>query len=300
MFPKRLRIEKFSATDGTLLYGLLALPDHGRARTAVLHVHGLTGSFYGSTAIEELAAEMARRGMAFFSIQTRGSYLVEEFTKRKGRTETDFIAGAAFERFEDCVHDIGGAVRFLRSMGFSSIILEGHSTGCQKVLYYNATHPGRLVKGIVLLAPVDDSNFDIARYGTRFAALVSKARALARNSYALMPMERGFDAFIGASRFLSTADPKRDEGRVLNYLHRRMEYVERIRVPVFVAFGTEDHLMRVPGIKPQYALRKLKESCPKPVTGLVIRGADHGFHGKRKLLARRVAGWIESLLAGKG
>ncbi len=292
MFAKRISIEKFDATDGTLLYGLLALPERGRPKAAVLHVHGFTGSFYGSSAVEELSVAVTKRGMAFFSIETRGSYSVEEFTKSNGGKTTDFIAGGALEKFEDCTHDIEGAVRFLGGRGFKRIILEGHSSGCQKIVYYTATRMNRNVKAMVLLSPVDDTNFDRAHYGKKYSSTVRLARSIAKKGrYAMMPVGGDPYTMVGAARLLSTADPKNREAITLNYMVPRMAYIARIRVPMLAVFGTEDRYMQVAGIKPQHAIRKLGESCPKPVDGLMIRGADHDFHGKRAALARKVAEW---------
>lgn len=292
MFAKRLSIEKFSATDGTLLYGLLAMPGHGRPRTALLHVHGLTGSFYGSTAVEELSVAVTRQGIAFFSIETRGSYSIKEFTKRKGAKETDFIAGGALEKFEDCAYDIEGAVRFLVHHGFKRVILEGHSTGCQKAVYYSATQMNRAVKALVLLAPVDDTNFDRAKLGRKYDSVIRKARLLAGSGrYALMPIGKDPYTVVGASRLLSTADPKNVEARTLNYSLRPMGYIARIRVPILAVFGTDDSYMAVAGIDPKFAIERLRENCPRAVDSLIINGTDHGFTGKRRLLARKVAEW---------
>ncbi|MCL5099917.1 MAG: DUF1749 domain-containing protein [Candidatus Marsarchaeota archaeon] len=292
MFAKRLSIEKFSATDGTLLYGLLALPRKGRPKAAVLHVHGFTGSFYGSTAVEELSAAMTKRGIVFFSIQTRGSYSIEEFTKRRGAKETDYIAGGALEKFEDCVYDIEGAVRFLKGKGMKKIILEGHSTGCQKIVYYSAMRMDRAVKALILLTPVDDTNFDRANFGKRYNAIIRLARSTARRGrYALMPLGKDPYTVVGAARLLSTADPKNREAKTLNYLRPRMDYIEKIRVPILAVFGTDDRYMNVAGIEPSYAIAKLRKSCSKPVDSLIIKGEGHGFAGKRKFLARKAAEW---------
>jgi pimeloyl-ACP methyl ester carboxylesterase len=293
VFAKHLSIEKFSATDGTLLYGLLARPVHSGPRTAVLHIHGLTGSFYGSSAIEELSVAITNSGMAFFSIETRGSYIVEEFTRKRGERTTDFFAGAAMERFEDSVHDIDGAVKFLEAKGFRSIFISGHSTGCQKAVYYAAKKRSKQVRGLVLLAPVDDYNFDRRHYGRRFQGLAELARSIAKkNPDGLMPKNSMPDTIISASRFLSTADPSRPEARLLNYMMPRMDYAERIRVPVLAVFGDNDMYMKGSGITPGLAAARLKESCRHGFKALTIKGADHGFHGKRRLLARKVADWM--------
>ena len=293
MFAKHLSIEKFSATDGTLHYGLLALPEHGRPKSALVHVHGFQGSFYGSSSVEELSVAVTKAGMAFFSIEHRGSYVMEEFTKKKGTKETDFIAGSALERFEDCVYDIDGAVEFMKGLGVRRVVLSGHSFGCQKIVYYAATKMSRLVKAMVLLSPVDDLNFDVAHFGGRYSTILKSARTVARKGrYALMPMGKDPYTVIGARRLLSTCDPRNSEARTLNYLKSRMEYVARIRVPMLVMFGTDDHYLEVAKIKQEHAISRLRENSGGRVDSLIMKGTDHVFHGKRRLLARKVADWM--------
>ena len=39
-------------------------------------------------------------------------------------------------KFTDCLLDIEGAINYAKEKGYKDIILEGHSYGCNKVIYY--------------------------------------------------------------------------------------------------------------------------------------------------------------------
>jgi hypothetical protein len=85
--------------------------------------------------------------------------------------------GSQREVFEECSMDIRASIEFLKARGYGEFVLEGHSYGCNKVVWYavNDGFPGRLV----LLAPCDiveldakfkpndtriGANFDMFRY----------------------------------------------------------------------------------------------------------------------------------------
>ncbi|MCL5112110.1 MAG: DUF1749 domain-containing protein [Candidatus Marsarchaeota archaeon] len=298
-FPKKISIEKFSATDGVLLYGLLALPERARKKAVVVHVHGLASSFYGGSAVEELSRRITSEGIAFFSMQTRGSYTIESFDRTKGKNRTSFFAGGALERFEDCVYDIEGAIRFLSARGYNSIILEGHSTGCQKILYYHSKRKNKMVKGLILLAAGDDYNVSRVSLGKRFGAAVSDAKKAERKEEHTMMPPKYLPPWmmLSASRFLSTSDPKRPESQILNYMADRMKYVAGICVPALAVFGTDDMYMDAAGLPAVTAAEKLRKNS-KRIETVVIRGADHGFHGRRRKLTNAVAEWIQRTLRG--
>ncbi len=296
-FPKMISIEKFSASDGVLLYGLFAMPERTRKRTAVIHVHGLAGSFYGGSATEGLARGFTSKGIAFFSMQTRGSNTIEQFYRLRGKRKVSFFAGGALEKFEDCVYDIDGAIKFLSSKGYKNIILEGHSTGCQKILYYCSKKKNRHVKAIVLLAPSDDYNISKMSLGRRFGAAVSYAKSAARiNRNELMPSKYVQPwMLMSVSRFLSVVNLKKPESQILNYAAKRMRYVTGIRVPALAVIGTDDVTMNAAGHTAREAAEILTKNS-NMVNAKVITGADHGFHGKSRKLVGMVMRWMQETL----
>ncbi len=297
-YPKLLEnvdILGFDASDGLMLYSMLAKPNR-KAEKVILHIHGLGGSFYGSNSIPEIAAEARRDNIALMSILTRGSYIIEGFGYKS--KDKELLAGSALERFEDCVYDIDGAVGLLHKMGFKKIFLEGHSTGCQKILYYMNSKRAkgkRHVSSIALLSPVDDHNYDLAMMGEKkYAALVKTAKRHAEKSLLLPLGGKGYtEKIIGSKRFLSTADLKNPEARAL-YYDGKLDYVAGVKKPMFVAFGENDEYMKK--INPPTAIGMLSKAYRGDKFGsIMLKGTGHTFRGRRKELAKALIKFYSSL-----
>ena len=99
-------------------------------------------------------------------------------------------AGAAHEKFTDSADDIQGAINFARKQGVKSIFLAGHSTGCQKSVYWASGKKGRGAKGMILLAPMSDYSAHRQEYGAKkVAKAVAYAQTMARrgNGQQLLP-----------------------------------------------------------------------------------------------------------------
>ncbi|MCL5093278.1 MAG: DUF1749 domain-containing protein [Candidatus Marsarchaeota archaeon] len=296
--PKHLEcvdILSFDASDGLILYSMLSKPK-GVTDKVILHIHGLGGSFYGSNSIPEISAEAKRRGIAFMSQLTRGSYAIEEFGYRSGNRK--LLAGSALERFEDCVYDIDGAIRSLRKMGFKKIFLEGHSTGCQKILYYmnsKKAKNSKFVTAMALISPVDDHSYDLYEMGKKsYFKLISIAKR-ARGNAILMPTKgTGYmEKLIGPERFLSTADLKNPEAKAL-YYDGKLDYVAGLKKPLFVAFGENDELMK------EIDVRKATDIISKAYAGkkfrsVILKGTGHTFKGRRKGLAKALLKFYSSI-----
>ncbi len=285
----------FDAYDGLMLYGMLKAP---RPKTdyAILHVHGLTGSFYGSNSIPDIAKKANNKGIAFMSILTRGSYVVEEFSYADKKR---LLAGGALERFEDSVYDIEGGIKALLDMGYSKIFIEGHSTGCQKLLYYmNSRFYKKHIKniaGISLISPVDDYSYDLHKLGeNRYYKKIKLAKKIKGKSL-FMPMEKGHahDELIGVNRFLSTALKTNPESKAL-YYHGNLAYISGIKAPLMAIFGSNDEYMV--DTSPLEALELIKSKYTgRSIETRIIKNTGHTFRGKREELANALVNFYSML-----
>lgn len=274
----------FYAKDGLALQGLL-FRSRPRNTTVMLNVFGMVGNFFGSERIEKFAKAAAGTNVDFFSASNRGMGAVFSFHKRNG--ERKFI-GTAHERFEDCVFDIGGAIEFLKSMGYKRIILVGHSTGCQKSVFYQYVKRDPSVKGIVLLAPMGD--YDIAKkiLGKRLAKAVAISRRMVKEG-------RGHEttptwiSYYSAARFLSYAVPTNPEARLFNYDSALTEF-KSIRCPILVVIGSKEENRTKP-IKEHMRILHAATTA-KHFDSVILDGADHGFRGKESQLAKIVVDWV--------
>jgi len=289
------RLIQFEASDKVNLEGFLSEPN-GRRKGVIIHIHGLNGNFHRNTLFWELAELYNKNGYALLSINTRGSDIVQRLQKKKGKKVEKFLAGTAFERFEQCVYDIEGAIRYCKKQGYQNIILQGSSTGCQKSVYYQSKRRDRRVKALVLLAPGDDLNiWKQQRLGNKFKDSLKVAKKLAQKKElekTIMPYKY-CQGIIGADRFLSFSDEKRVEAEIFDYHSGKFSLFRKIKTPMVAFFGDQEENAVLPV---QTYLSMLQEaSNSKKFATYIIEGGNHGFSGKEKELGKTVLNWLNGL-----
>ena len=272
--------------DGLWLDGFICEPRRRRRDVALIWVHGLGSAFAsGQPLIRELAARLNAAGLAYLKLNTRGHDAV---TRGGGR-----LAGAAFERFGDCVKDISAMIALARRAGYERVILAGHSTGANKVLHYAARVRDRRVRGLILLGPVADAAAEVKRVGRREMQrrVAVAARLARRDPDALVP--RAFGLW-SARRYLSLYRPGGIED-VFPYYRPdgRWTALRRVRLPIAAILGSRDEYLdrsasEVLDAFAQHATRA------RSFTGVVIPGGNHGFQSREAALARAIVSWIRA------
>ncbi len=272
-----------------LLSGLWYGPK--RAKRAVIFVHGLGGSMWSrSTVLRQLADPRT----AVLTFNNRGHDKVA-FIARAGKNHhTDTPGGAAHEVFTDCIDDIEGAINFVRKQGIKDIFLIGHSTGCQKSIYWASRKGGRGVKGIVLLAPVSDYAAALKhdRRG-KLARLTKIARTLVRagKPHAFMPGSILNDGSLNdAQRFLSLNTPDSAE-TIFPYEQKgkRPQTLQKVTRPILVLWAGADEYADRPAEEIANWFDRNIKSAHRVV---VIPKALHSFKGAK----RRVVGAIRKFM----
>jgi pimeloyl-ACP methyl ester carboxylesterase len=137
-------IANVTTRDGFILHGLLTEPVKP-ATTIDIHIHGAGGNFYGNSYFEGLTLRLVDLGMAYLSTNNRGAGVYE---LEKG----SISHGVSLEKFADCVLDIDAWIECALNKAYENIVLEGHSYGTEKIVYYmhEGSHRDR-VKGVILL-----------------------------------------------------------------------------------------------------------------------------------------------------
>jgi pimeloyl-ACP methyl ester carboxylesterase len=274
--------------DGVWLDGGAVEPSRGRG--ALVWVHGLGSAFSsGQPLVRELSARLRRAGLAYFKFDTRGHDVVA------GRPPK--LAGAAFERFEDSRHDLRAMIGFAAARGYRRVVLAGHSTGANKVLYYAARTRDRRVAGIALLGPVSDVAAEARRVGAAELRrrIAHAARLARRDPGALVPRAWGF---WSARRYLSLYRPGATED-VFPYYRpgARWSALRAARPPVAVILGARDEYLDRPAREVVAAFQRHAVAA-RSFTGVVVPRAGHGFRGHEAELARLLVRWTRGVLAG--
>jgi pimeloyl-ACP methyl ester carboxylesterase len=277
-------LARLKTRDGIWLDGLIAEP-RGR-RTALIWVHGLGSVFSSAQALTlELSTRLNAAGVGYFKFNNRGHGVVAGRGKQ--------LAGAAFERFEKSVEDIRAMIAFVRKRGYRRIILAGHSTGANKVLYYTARSRDRRVSGLILLGPVSDVAAEAKRLGAReLRRRVAAARRIARRDpRALVPRAWGF---WSARRYISLYRPGEVED-VFPYYRpgARWTALRSVRLPVAAIVGSRDEYL---DRRPRELIEALRRNAvrARSFTGSVVPGARHGFQNRERELAELLVGLIRA------
>lgn len=273
-----VNLTSIKTRDGIILEGIAILPKR-KTKTALIWIHGLSSRFSsGQQMMKEVSSACKHASIGYFKFNTRGTDVAFRANNK--------IIGGGFERFEDCVYDIRAMIRFARTLGFTDIILAGHSTGANKTLYYAATTKDSSIKSIILLGAISDIVAFQKEMGMRkFTRACAIADTLRKNPHAIMPAQY---RLFSARRFWSLCHPGEKEDTFPYYDEKRKwNALEHIHIPLAVIIGSRDqYLDRTPAM--YLAAFERHALLTKRFKGIIIKGANHGFRRKEKELANEI------------
>ena len=281
----------FITEDGLEVEGLLC--PYPKSKTCLVHVHGMTDNFVGLAVVDSLANAAYKNKMSFFTFNNRGMGTITVFQRLKEHLLFRTM-GTSFEHFKDSLFDINAALNVLRELGYSSFVLSGHSTGCQKIAYYQYRKHARSVRGLIFLGPADDYNFQIKKLGKRaFNEMLLIARRLVRlgKGRELMPFEAE-PSYFSAKRYYELYRPGSVEGNLFNY-EGKMKAVSSIKIPMLALFGQKEEFAAMPVRK---MLRILQSKFQNPLSKTVfVQHADHCFCRHEREVETAVQKWMGKL-----
>lgn len=261
-----------------------------RSRKGAVFIHGLCSGMRAGRKFESIARVAGSAGFQFLTFGNRGSGMVNGFSKNTKKSGYK-IAGGSMEDFRECRIDIQAAVNFLKKKGCRKIVLIGSSTGCQKSIYYLTRRPDRSVKGLILMAPVNDTEGEIASRGLpEFKKLFKKAKSLTEKGKGDTLLTH-----LSAKRFYDLHKPRSLEASMLDFGRKRMARISKIRVPILALLGDADPYV-TPG-KHKERLEKIKGSSNRKAgceTALINDG-DHGFKDALPAVSRTIRDWLRRL-----
>jgi alpha-beta hydrolase superfamily lysophospholipase len=266
-----------------VLNGLLFNPK--KTKSVFIFVHGLAGSAFS---MGRLSDALVVSGAAVLTFNNRGFEQVATVKRRKGKDTEYVTAGTAHEVFVDCIDDIQGAVNFARRAGFKNVYIVGHSTGCQKAVYW-ASSGGRGAQGLVLLGPLSDYSGALKTIGKKMLAkgvAIAKKMVTSGNSHELMPstMREWFEC--DAQRFLSLYTPDTAED-IFTYAfpEKRPRTLARVKLPVLVLLAGADEYGDKP---PRHIEAWFAEHLKVGDKIVIVPRVKHGFRGGEKIVVREM------------
>lgn len=236
----------------------------------LVFVHGMGSNFYRSALKKAFLEAAPPLGLAVLSFNNRGAE-----------------RGTEDEKFRTCLADLDAVAEFGRRHGHRKWVFVGHSTGCQKIVFWQATRKHPVVAGLVLLGPADDYAVTRRDLGRRFEKKVAWAKRMAAQGKGDAPVTGLYERFT-AARFLSLADLNHAEANVFRYGGALTQF-RRVKCPVLAVFGGDEEFAALPPAEMLAILRQKTQS--RDFDDWLIPGADHGFHGCEAELALAVCGW---------
>ena len=274
---------RINSIDGIEQVGILYTPNDITDKI-VIHVHGLNGNFYENKFLDILSKVYTDKKYAFLTFNNRGKDYISEFT----RGDESVIIGGSLERFKDCLLDIQGVINWVREKGYKEIILEGHSYGCNKVLYYYNNTKDNSIKQIVLLAPCDItfetkkflSEEEYKKAKEESTRLVNENKEKELIDFSIMAngkISAGtyyYDFLPGGENdFIRYSDGKNGESTILN----------SIDIPVLIVFGNVDECVLT---QPIDIVESYLNNNISNCNIQIIEGANHYYTGKYEELGQ--------------
>ena len=289
---------RFFTDDNVELQGLYFAPSSTPARAGVLHVHGLAGTFYENRFVDYVAKMLVDRGYAFLTFNNRGHDYMADLLKKEDAAWTYLDGGGAYEVFADCVYDIDAALQFLQHQGVVDVCLLGHSSGANKVVFYQSRRKNEDVQSVILLSPNDDVGLHRHAVGEDFEELLQTARGMVEESKGdhLMPEGSFFAYPISANTYLAFFGPesKRDTFPFRNP-QAEFEELSTIACPLLILFGNVNEYV-LQDLDETLALLERKANASSRVDTGIIDGAPHTYLGREEELSTVIAKWLDDVM----
>lgn len=274
---------RINSIDNIEQPGILYSPNNDTNKI-VIHVHGLNGNFYENRFLDTIAKSYTDNNYAFLTFNNRGRDFITELLKGDDFT----IIGGSLERFKDCILDIDGIVNWVKNKGYNEIILEGHSYGCNKVLYYYNHKKSDNIKKIVLLAPCD-----IPSEGKKFLSKEEYDKAKS-DSTRLVQEGKESDLIdfsvmangkIAAGTYYYDFLPggENDFIRYVDGANGKSEILNSIDIPTLIIFGDVDESVLTQPIEivKEYLTNNINDCNIQ-----IIEGANHSYAGRYEDLGK--------------
>lgn len=284
-------VVEIETPKGFRLNGLLFGPAH--AHQVIIWIHGLGSSTFSRADLIDLLVDDTTAVLAF---NNRGHDNVTRIVRVGARNKSKkVLAGAAHEFFTECVDDIDGAVAFAKSLGASRVYLAGHSTGCQKAVYWASKRQGGVgVSGIMLLGPLSDYVGMLKKHSAaKLAKIAAVARAMVKagKEHELIPRKNWDEEPDDAQRFLSLYTPDSIEQSIFSYFDedRRSKLFRAVRVPILTLLAEKDEYADRAASK---IARWFEREGQASQQISIIVGAGHSFSESVSYTADVIKEWL--------
>lgn len=285
-----MKIVKTKTEDKLHFTGFLSEPNQ-KTDKIIVHAHGSSGSPYENDWYPYFHELYPKNGYSFLVGQLRGTGCMTQFFQEPDRYPT---YGNALEIFEESVLDIEAWVKYARGLGYKEIILQSHSFGPSKVVYYVNQKPDSIM-ALVFISPVD--MFGLTMVKNDHSSMLAEAQELIKQGKPRQLLSRLLDgdSYMSAQTYINQFSDN-SNANIFCYTGRNHDWsgVNNIKLPVLLIGGTKDDPIESV-IKTEEAFKIVKsqlKNSPR-VKSKVFEGADHAFGGFEKEMISEVINFLK-------
>ena len=151
------RLVRINAQGSHPRHGLLFEPEgSANKKTVVVHSHGTLGNFFFNDFLDKFAEIYTKNKISFLTF----NHLAHDGLAESVVDGVVEYVGGSLSEFGTCITDFLLVEDMLDRMGFETIVFQGHSLGCERVVHYSEKSNSRMPK--ILLAPVNSRSTQIA------------------------------------------------------------------------------------------------------------------------------------------
>ena len=287
-FPEQFAYVR-SADDVVNGGAMFTPPKESTKPIAVLWIHGWGANFYSPTYVM-IGRALAEHGLTSISANTRMHDIANVQQYRSGKR----VRGGGYWGLpSEQVRDIAAWIDFAGTLGFTRIVLVGHSAGWAAVRAYQAETQDSRVAGLVLASGQVQPSSEAP--DQKLIAQATQFVQDGRGDDLLQLPNRSFPSFISAATFLDDANTPPD---ILDFFGVRTGdgAVTRVRCPLLAFFGTRNDVGTNEDLQRLESSIKRLQRGPRSVSTAMIQEADHMYTGEEAQVATVISGWIDSAI----
>jgi pimeloyl-ACP methyl ester carboxylesterase len=290
-FPEQLVF--VSSADNVVSGGVLFnSPRESSRPLAIIWVHGWGANFYTPSYVG-IGRALAERGFPTISVNTRMHDIgnVEKYTLRGRRVR----GGGYWAVTSEDMRDIAAWIEYAEQLGYSRVVLVGHSAGWASVGRYQADAQDHRVAGLVFASP--GVGYSAQPDDPQLLAQAKKFVDEGEGEDLLRLPHRSYPSFVSAATYLDIANTPREYKDFFG-TETPTAAITRVSCPVLAFFGSKDD---IGGEKELNLLassvRRLSRGPRQVDTAMIVNG-NHEYVGEETQVAQTIARWAESEVLG--
>jgi pimeloyl-ACP methyl ester carboxylesterase len=289
-FPEQLVYLRSTddVVDGGVLFTSTGSPS---TPLAIIWVHGWGANFYTPSYVG-IGRELAKLGFPTISVNTRMHDIanVEKYTLLGKRVRGGGYWGVTSED----ARDIAAWIDYAQQLGFSRVILVGHSAGWASVARYLADSQDRRVAGVVFASP--GVGYSPQPEDPQRMAQAKKLVSEGNGDELIRLPNHSYPSYISAAAWLDIAETPRQDKDFFG-TQTPDAAITKVTCPVLAFYGSKDDIGGEKDLDLLTSSVRRLPRRPSSVDTAMIANGNHEYVGEEAQVAQVIVHWIETRVA---